>query len=71
MNEYSRILIEEYCENHDSKKSRCLSDLLELSYTMETFPSDSDAVFLERAINAEKNSELKEALRELDDFLFA
>jgi hypothetical protein len=38
---------------------------------MEVFPNDDDAVFLERAINAEKNSELKEALQELDDFLFA
>lgn len=70
MNEYTRILIEEYCESHKSKKSKRLAKLLELSYNMETFPDDNDAVFLEKVIGEENNLELKEAMQELDDFLF-
>ena len=70
MNEYSRILIEQYCMEHNSKKSRQLWDLLDLSYSMETEPTDEDAVFLEKVIRSEKNSELKEALQDLDEFLF-
>lgn len=70
MDEYSRILIEEYCMNHKSKKSSQLLELLELSYSMETEPTDEDAIFLERRIRVEKNAELKEALEDLDEFLF-
>lgn len=70
MNEYSRILIEEYCISHNSKKSRRLSDLLDLSYSFEREPTDDDAIFLEKAIQSERNSELKEALSDLDEYLF-
>lgn len=70
MNEYSRILIEEYCMSHNSKKSRRLAALLEMSYDLECMPGDADAIFLEKAIDNEKNPELKEALQDLVDFLF-
>lgn len=70
MDEYSRILIEQYCVSHKSKKSGRLWELLELSYCMETEPTDEDAIFLEKSIRSEKKIELKEALQELDEFLF-
>lgn len=55
---------------HNSKKSRQLWDLLDLSYSLEAEPTDEDAIFLERVIRSEKNPELKEALQDLDEFLF-
>ncbi len=70
MQEYSRILIEDYCMSHDSAKSRRLEKLVKMSYDMYAEGTDSDAVFLEKAINQEKNLELKKALEDLDNFLF-
>ena len=70
MEEYSRILIEEYCMEHNSKKSLRLWELVRLSYSIEAEASDDDAIFLENAIHREKNPRLKEALQDLDDFLF-
>lgn len=71
MNEYSRIVIEEYCRTHyKSKKSAFLWELLELSYTMECEPEDWEGIQLEGYISREKNPELKEALIDLDEFLF-
>ena len=70
MDEYSRILIERYCLNHSSKKSRHLQYLVELSYDIAAEGTDADAIFLERAIEQEKDPELKEALEDLDNFLF-
>ena len=70
MDEYSRIIMEQYCFTHRSKRRDYIWDLLELSYSMETEPTDEDAIFLEKAIRTEKNPELKEALEDLDGFLF-
>jgi hypothetical protein len=70
MDEYSRIVIEQYCMSHKSKKSRRLQELLDMSYNMESEPDDCDAIFLEKVIDSEKNAEMKEALIDLDDFLF-
>lgn len=69
MKEYSRILIEEYCWSHNSAKSKRLAKLVEMSYDMFAEISDSDAIFLEKAIASEKNQELREALKDLDQFL--
>ena len=71
MDEYSRILIEQYCMGHQSKKSSRLWELVNLSYEIEAEPTDDDAFFLENTIFREKNLELKEALQDLNDFLFA
>ena len=68
MHEYSRILIEEYCFAHKTKKAKILSRLVEMSYDLST--EDADAIDLERLIQRERNPELKEALIDLDDFLF-
>ena len=71
MKEYSRIVIEDYCmTNPGTKKSRFLWDLVELSYTMECEPEDWEGAELERYISREKDPELKEALEDLDEFLF-
>lgn len=41
-----------------------------MSYDCAAEASDADALFLEKAIDAEKNEELKEALQDLDQYLF-
>ena len=71
MQEYSRIVIERYCMEHNSAKSRRLQKLVDMSYDVYAEASDADALFLEKAINQEKDEELKEALQDLDEFLFA
>ena len=67
MNEYSRILIEEYCTNNSKiKKAKILSRLVKLSYYMDSEPSDSDMIQLEELIEVEDNLELREALEDLN-----
>ena len=70
MIELSRIIIEEYVRTHNSAKSRRLAKLVEMSYDLFCEPTDEDAVFMEVAIKKERDPELKEALQDLDDFLF-
>ncbi len=70
MEEYSRILIEEYCNKHNSKKSRWLAELVEMSYDLYAEATDADAIFLEGLIEKEKDPKLREAIKDLDDFLF-
>jgi hypothetical protein len=42
-----------------------------MSYDFEAaYPTDDDSIFLEKAIRSEKDEELKEALQDLDSFLF-
>ena len=70
MQEYSRIIIEEYCNSHNSKKSRYLGRLVEMSYDLYCEGTDDDAIFLSEAIQKEKDSELKERIIDLKDFIF-
>ncbi|MGI5969972.1 MAG: hypothetical protein ACOX76_09885 [Lachnospiraceae bacterium] len=71
MDEYSRILIEKYCREYpETKKARILSQLIEKSYDFACEPSDSDAIELEKIIEGERDPELRDALEELDEFLF-
>ncbi len=70
MDEYSRIVIEQYCKTHHSNRSARIARLLEMSYSIDAFGTDGDALFLEQAIERERNPELREALEDLDDFLF-
>ena len=70
MDEYSRIVIEHYCQTHKTKKAATLSRLVEMSYDLSAEGSDYDAVELEKIISREKNEEMLEALQDLDDFLF-
>ena len=69
MHEYSRILIEEYCFTHKTKKAEILSRLVEMSYDLSAEGTYADAIDLDRLIQRERNPELKEALIDLDDFL--
>ena len=70
MEEYSRILIEEYCMNHDTAKSRRLKKLVDMSYDYIMGGTDSDAYFLEKLILNEKDPVFKKALEDLDECLF-
>lgn len=70
MDEYSRILIEEYCMKNDSAKSRRLEKLVRKSYDINAEYTDSDAVFIEKAIEQEEDDSLCEALKDLNGFMF-
>lgn len=71
MKEYSRILIEQYCEKYlKTKKAATLQRLVTMSYDIASQPTDYDAISLEKLIERERNPELREALEDLDDFLF-
>ena len=70
MQEYSRIILEEYSRTHKSVRSRRIAELVELSYDVNSYASETDEIFLEKAIRQERNEECREALIELEDFLF-
>lgn len=71
MKEYSRILIEQYCEKYPkTKKAATLQRPVTMSYDIASQPTDYDAISLEKLIERERNPELREALEDLDDFLF-
>ncbi len=70
MLELARIIIENYCQTHNTKKAARLARLVDKSYDLSFEGTDDDAIYLEGLIKREKNPELKEALQELDDFLF-
>lgn len=70
MLEYSRIIIERYCETHKTKKAKFLAYLVEMSYDKEAVGSEADSLYMERLIEREKDPQLKEAMEELDDFMF-
>lgn len=68
MNEYTRIVIEEYCVTHNTQKSARLFRLVQMSYDLSA--EGSDACYLEGIISREGNPELKQALQDLDGYLF-
>ena len=71
MEEISRILIEEYCREHPkTKKCAFLWKMVQMSYDLASEPGDWEAIQLDRYIAQEKNPKLKEALEDLEDFLF-
>lgn len=70
MEEYSRIVIEEYCRKYPkTKKAAFLSVMVDRSYEMDYIPTDGEMIRLEQLINRERNPELLEALEDLNDFL--
>ena len=70
MQEYSRILIEEYCMSHSkTKKATFLWDMVQKSYDIAYEPEDCELLYLEELISRERNQELKTALQELDNFM--
>ena len=69
MDEYSRMIIEEYCMDHDSAKSRRLYALVRKSYDLYAEYSDSDGAFIEKTIRQEENPEFKAVLEDLNGFM--
>ena len=70
MQEYLRILIEEYCMSHSkTKKAAFLWDMVQKSYDIAYEPEDCELLYLEELISRERNQELKTALQDLDDFM--
>ncbi len=70
MQEYSRILIEEYCMSHSkTKKATFLWDMVQKSYDIAYEPEDCELLYLEELISRERNQELKTALQDLDNFM--
>ncbi len=69
MDEYSRILIEEYCMKTNSAKSRRLEKLVRKSYDINAEYTDSDAAFIEKVIEQEEDDSLRAALRDLNGFI--
>ena len=67
MNEYSRIILEQYCARHRKRK---LARLVELYYDPAAGVTDTDALYLERLIDETEDEEIRSALRDLDDYLF-
>lgn len=70
MQEYSRILIEEYCMSHSkTKNATFLWDMVQKSYDIAYEPEDCELLYLEELISRERNRELKTALQDLDNFM--
>ena len=58
MDEYRRIVIEQYCQTHKTKKAATLSRLVAMSYDLSAEGTDYDAIELEKIISREKNEEI-------------
>ena len=70
MEEYSRIIIEEYCINHPrTKKAEFLWEMVHLFYDVACEPELLQLMHLSQLISREKNPELREALEDLDEFM--
>ena len=70
MTEYSRILIEDYCMgNPKTPKTIFLWEMVKMSYDVGCEPTESQMIKLSKLIRAENNLKLKEALKDLDEFL--
>ena len=68
MEEYSRILIEQYCWNRNLIKSRRLEKLVRKSYDINAEYTD-DVIFMEKVITQETDERLQEAFQDLVDFM--
>ena len=53
-----------------TKKTKFLWDMVFKSYDIEYEPEDYEILYLEQLISRERNPELKQALQDLDDFMF-
>ena len=67
MNEYSRIILEQYCP---TRRKRKLESMVELSYDPAADVTDADALYLEKLIDQTEDEEIRAALKDLDDYLF-
>ena len=67
MDEYSRIILERYCTKYRKRK---LARLVRLSYDPGADVTDTDALYLAKLIEQTEDEEIREALKDLDDYLF-
>lgn len=51
MQEYSRIILEEYCRTHKSDRSKRIAELLQKSYDVNSYTSEVDAIFWIQQLN--------------------
>ena len=66
MDEYSRIIIEEYCMNHPkTKKADFLWEMVHMSYDVACESAPWQLMQLSQLISRERNPELREALEDL------
>ena len=68
MDTYSQIVIENYCMTHKTKKATFLRKMLKYAENME-MPDDAEMMRLAKYIEQERDEELREALKNLDDYL--
>ena len=70
MEEYSRIIIEEYCMNHPkTQKADFLWEMVHMSYDIACEPEPWQLMHLSQLISRERNPELRDALEDLDEFM--
>ena len=63
MEEYSRIIIEEYCMNHPkTQKADFLWEMVHMSYDIACEPEPWQLMHLSQLISRERNPELRDAL---------
>ena len=64
VDEYSRIIIEEYCMNHNSAKSKRLYKLVQKSYDINAEFAVGDGLLIEKVIAQEENHQLKKVFKD-------
>lgn len=70
MEEMSRIIIKEYCMSHPkTKKAGFLWEMVRLSYDVENIAEPWQLEHLDQLILRERNSQLREALEDLDEYM--
>ena len=71
MNEYSRIVIERFCEKYKTdSRFKMLAKLLKRSYKIDAeYESDAEANFVFDFIEHCADEELRKALIDLDEFM--
>ena len=68
MDTYSQIVIENYCMTHKTKKASFFRKMLKYAENMD-MPDDVEMMRLAKYIEQERDEELREALKNLDDYL--
>ena len=68
--EYSRIIIEEYCKNHPkTKKADFLLEMIYMSYDITCELEPWQLMHLSQLISRERNLKLRNALEDLNEFM--
>ena len=68
MDMYSQIVIENYCSTHKTQKASFLRKMLKCAENMD-MPNDAEMLRLTKYIEQECDDELREALKDLDEYL--